>query len=123
MTPRWASPKSFAATISSNPRRDNFCSTGRSACRRRGLSTCRSSIGPDGRRLAKRHGDTRLASLRTAGVRAESLVGLLAWSCGWIERPTPISARDLLPLFQLATIPRTPFILTPELLRQIGYTP
>ena len=80
-------------------------------------------IGPDGRRLAKRHGDTRLASLRTAGVRAESLVGLLAWSCGWIERPTPISARDLLPLFQLATIPRTPFILTPELLRQIGYTP
>src|SRR3989442_1191453 len=36
-------------------------------------------VGPDGRRLAKRHGDTRVASLRQAGVRAEALTGLLAW--------------------------------------------
>src|SRR5436190_1671390 len=41
-------------------------------------------VGPDGRRLAKRHGDTRLAALRAAGVSAERLLGLLAWSCGWI---------------------------------------
>src|SRR5439155_6620624 len=37
-------------------------------------------VGEDGRRLAKRHGDTRLSALRDAGVTAESLVGLLAWS-------------------------------------------
>jgi glutamyl-tRNA synthetase len=78
-------------------------------------------VGPDGRRLAKRHGDTRLAALRGAGVPAEAVLGLLAWSCGWLSAPTPIDARDLLPLFRWESIPREPFVLTPELLRKIGY--
>lgn len=78
-------------------------------------------VGPDGRRLAKRHGDTRLSTLRAAGVRPEALLGLLAWSCGWLPRIEPITARELLPLFQLGTIPLAPFVLTPELLRTIGY--
>jgi glutamyl-tRNA synthetase len=73
-------------------------------------------VGPDGRRLAKRHGDTRLATLRTAGIGPERLLGLLAWSCGWLDRIEPISARDLLPLFRLDRMPREPFVLTPELL-------
>jgi glutamyl-tRNA synthetase len=77
-------------------------------------------VGPDGRRLAKRHGDTRLASLREGGVTAEALVGLLAWSCGWAERPEPASARELLPRFRLETVPATPFVLTPVLLRRLG---
>jgi glutamyl-tRNA synthetase len=80
-------------------------------------------VGPDGRRLAKRHGDTRLAALRRAGVTAEALLGLLAWSCGWLDRPRPVSARELLPLFRLDTIPRQPFVLTPQLLAEIGYRP
>ncbi len=50
-------------------------------------------VGEDGRRLAKRHGDTRLAALRDAGVKPEALVGLLAWSCGWVEKPEPVTAR------------------------------
>jgi glutamyl-tRNA synthetase len=79
-------------------------------------------VGPDGRRLAKRHGDTRLSSLRLAGVRPEMLTGLLAWSCGWLQHVEPIRPRDLLPLFRLDTIPRVPFVLTPELLRLIGYS-
>jgi len=78
-------------------------------------------VGPDGRRLAKRHGDTRLATLRAAGVRPESLLGLLAWSCGWAKSIEPITAQELLPLFRLSTIPKQPFILTPDLLSQIGY--
>ncbi len=73
-------------------------------------------VGPDGRRLAKRHGDTRLASMREAGVRPEMLVGLLAWSCGWLPEIAPISPRELLPLFRLDTIPRRAFVLTRELL-------
>src|SRR5262249_34051622 len=77
-------------------------------------------VGPDGRRLAKRHGDTRLASLRQGGVTAEALLGLLAWSCGWLERQREVSARDLLPLCRLEAIPPRPFVLTPELLRGIG---
>jgi glutamyl-tRNA synthetase len=78
-------------------------------------------VGPDGRRLAKRHGDTRLEALRAAGVAPEMLIGLLAWSCGWQEEITPISAQELLPLFRPETIPRKPFVLTPELLGRIGY--
>jgi glutamyl-tRNA synthetase len=78
-------------------------------------------VGPDGRRLAKRHGDTRLSALREAGVRPEMLLGLLAWSCRWIAAIEPIILRELLPLFRLETIPREPFVLTPELLRRIGY--
>ncbi len=80
-------------------------------------------VGEDGRRLAKRHGDTRLAALREAGVTPEALLGLLAWSCGWIERPEPVTARELLPSFRLAAIPRQPFVLTQQLLNQIGYRP
>lgn len=78
-------------------------------------------VGEDGRRLAKRHGDTRLVTLREAGVQAEALIGLLAWSCGWIEKPTPILAREMVPLYRLDAIPRDPFALTLELLRSIGW--
>jgi glutamyl-tRNA synthetase len=80
-------------------------------------------VGEDGRRLAKRHGDTRLATLRAAGVRPEALVGLLAWSCGWIDRIEPITSRELLPIFRLSSIPRKPFFLRPELMSLIGYRP
>jgi glutamyl-tRNA synthetase len=69
-------------------------------------------VGEDGRRLAKRHGDTRLAALRAAGVRPEALVGLLAWSCGWLARPEPVTARELVPLFRMVVIPKAPFVLT-----------
>src|SRR5205823_4520264 len=75
----------------------------------------------DGRRLAKRHGDTRLSALRDAGVTAEALVGLLAWSCGWQESAAPVTPRELLPRFRLGAIPRRPFVLTRELLRGIGH--
>jgi glutamyl-tRNA synthetase len=78
-------------------------------------------VGPDGRRLAKRHGDTRLSALRTAGVRAEALLGLLAWSCGWLDRPEPVAVRELLPRFRLEVIPPAPFVLEPQLLAAVGY--
>jgi glutamyl-tRNA synthetase len=78
-------------------------------------------VGLDGRRLAKRHGDTRLAALRDAGVRPEMLLGLLAHSSGWLDSLHPVTARELIPLFQLEKMPRTPFILTPTLLESIGY--
>lgn len=78
-------------------------------------------VGPDGRRLAKRHGDTRLATLRAAGVKPEALLGLLAWSCGWLPRIEPIQAWELLPLFRLATIPPKPFMVEPAVLRAVGY--
>jgi len=70
-------------------------------------------VGPDGRRLAKRHGDTRLATLRSAGVSPEQLVGVLAHSCGLIDRPEPVPPRDLLAGFDLAKLPREKWVYCP----------
>lgn len=78
-------------------------------------------VGEDGRRLAKRHGDTRLSAMRDAGVKPEALVGLLAHSCGWTDRPEPVAAKDLIPHFKLTAIPREPFVLTTAALRAIGF--
>jgi glutamyl-tRNA synthetase len=78
-------------------------------------------VGADGRRLAKRHGDTRLATLRAAGVAAADLVGLLAWSCGWRPNIVPCTPTELIRHFALRTIPPQPFVLTSELLRRIGF--
>ncbi len=78
-------------------------------------------VGVDGRRLAKRHGDTRLSKLREAGIKPEALVGLLAWSCGWLPSPTPVAAQELRGVFTLGTIPRDPLVLASALLDAIGY--
>lgn len=78
-------------------------------------------VGPDGRRLAKRHGDTRLQTLREAGVAPDWLLGLLAWSCGWLERIEPIALPELLPRFHLARLPKLPLVLEPALLQRIGF--
>ncbi|HYV40137.1 MAG TPA: tRNA glutamyl-Q(34) synthetase GluQRS [Gemmataceae bacterium] len=78
-------------------------------------------VGSDGRRLAKRHGDTRLAALRAQGVKPEALLGLLAWSCGWLEEINPVNLRELITLFRLQAIPPTPFVVAPKLLARIGY--
>lgn len=77
-------------------------------------------VGEDGRRLAKRHGDTRLSALRDSGVKPEDLVGLLAWSCGWLEEPSPMTPRELLSRFRLDAIPRRPFVFTAKLLQRLG---
>jgi glutamyl-tRNA synthetase len=71
-------------------------------------------VGHDGRRLAKRHGDTRLATLRQQGIRAEELIGQLAWSCGLRDRSTTCSAADLLADFSLDLIPRQPWVYPPK---------
>ena len=71
-------------------------------------------VGPDGRRLAKRHGDTRLATLRQQGVSAEQLLGLLAWSSGLRPTREPVSARQLLRDFSLERISRNRFVFDPK---------
>lgn len=62
-------------------------------------------VGPDGRRLAKRHGDTRVAAFRTRGVRPEAVIGRLAATCGWAEPGEEIALADLLPRVDLGTLP------------------
>ena len=62
-------------------------------------------VGPDGRRLAKRHGDTRIESFRAAGVAPEKIVGWIAATCGWNEENRPTSLAGLIGRFSLTTIP------------------
>jgi glutamyl-tRNA synthetase len=71
-------------------------------------------IGPDGRRLAKRHGDTRLSSYRDAGVPADRLRALLGRWCGIDTGGDGISTSDLLKLFRLDALPRTPIVFGTE---------
>lgn len=69
-------------------------------------------VGEDGRRLAKRHGDTRLATLRAQGVSNTALVGLLAWSCGLRTDPAPVTPQELLSDFAWDKVPRGAFTFT-----------
>jgi glutamyl-tRNA synthetase len=72
-------------------------------------------IGPDGRRLAKRHGDTRISVLRDAGVPAERFVGFLASTCGLQPSQAPITARDLIDRFDWQRVPHEPLVFTPAM--------
>ncbi len=76
-------------------------------------------IGEDGRRLAKRHGDTRISLLRETQVPAAILVGWLAWSAGLRQTSEPLMPRDLLADFTLDKLPREPFVFTAEMLREL----
>jgi glutamyl-tRNA synthetase len=69
-------------------------------------------VGPDGRRLAKRHGDTRLATLRASGVQAEMLVGWLAWTAGLRDRIEPARPSELLSDFSWSNLVREPCVFT-----------
>jgi glutamyl-tRNA synthetase len=71
-------------------------------------------VGGDGRRLAKRHGDSRLATLRQRGQSPERLVGLLAWSCGLLAWPKPCRPADLLAGFSLDSLPRRAWVCDAE---------
>jgi len=76
-------------------------------------------LGPDGNRLAKRHGDIAIAVLREAGDRPEGIVGLLGWLYGLIDRPEPVRARELIPDFKLERIPHGSVTL-PDNWRQLA---
>lgn len=66
--------------------------------------------GPDGLRLAKRHGDTRIASFREAGMPPERLIGMLAHWCGWAAEDEAVSLHNLIARFDLSVLPREPVV-------------
>lgn len=69
-------------------------------------------VGPDGRRLAKRHGDTRLSFYRDAGTAPERVLGLLAVWCGCIPSPREMTVQEFLETFEPDRIPRSPITFT-----------
>ena len=81
-------------------------------------------VGPDGNRLAKRHGDTRISALRERGASPERVVGLLANWCGWAEPGEALTAAELVARYDLRRIPREPIVLDDHQLRtQLGLAP
>ena len=71
-------------------------------------------VGADGRRLAKRHGDTRLAHYRQCGARPERILGLLGFWCGLLEDRREADMAELLRRFDLGRLPRQPVVFSPE---------
>jgi glutamyl-tRNA synthetase len=70
-------------------------------------------VGVDGRRLAKRHGDTRLSFYRENGVSAQQIVGWAAHSLGLIDRQEPCDARDLIEQFDWNKLSSEPTVIDP----------
>lgn len=73
-------------------------------------------VDADGRRLAKRDGDLELSLLRRRYGSPEPIIGLLAYLAGQLERPEPITAEALLPLFDAEKIPTHNIVVPRELL-------
>lgn len=71
-------------------------------------------VGADGRRLAKRHGDSRIDYYRSRGVRRERIIGLVAWWSGLLPSRQELSPDDLVAAVDLTLVPRTPAVFTPE---------
>ncbi len=71
-------------------------------------------VGPDGKRLAKRHGDTRISCLRTAGISAEAIVGYLAHTVGLLPQAIPINPQALIGLLDWSVVPRSPTMFSLE---------
>ncbi len=71
-------------------------------------------LGPDGKRLAKRHGDSRVDTYRSRGVPREAIVGLVAYWCGTQPTRSPMSPAEFKGALDPRTIPPVPVTFTSE---------
>lgn len=71
-------------------------------------------LGPDGQRLAKRHGAVTLADRGTMGERPEEVLAWMAHSIGLSEKGERLTPYELLPRFDPSTLPREPTLWSPE---------
>ncbi len=69
-------------------------------------------VGTDGKRLAKRHGDTRISYYRERGVRAERMLGLLARWCGIAV--DEIDLQQFTEQFDVLNVLKDRIVFTPE---------
>lgn len=71
-------------------------------------------VGLDGRRLAKRDGSVKLATLREQGVDPQDLIGQLAQSCGWSNEAIPSRPSDWIDRFRFETVDEKPWTWAPK---------
>jgi glutamyl-tRNA synthetase len=67
-------------------------------------------VGPDGERLAKRHGAVTLADLAAQGVGPDEVRARLAVGLGLAEPGEPVFAGALLARFDLTALPLEPWV-------------
>jgi glutamyl-tRNA synthetase len=72
-------------------------------------------LGPDGTRLAKRHGSVTLADRLAHGATAAEAVSWMASSAGLAEPGERVTAADLVDRFDPTLIPREPTTYSPDL--------
>jgi len=78
-------------------------------------------VGPDGRRLAKRHGDTRLSVLRERGVGPEKALGWIAASCGWVSGRCAMTMDEVLACADCSRMPSERVVVQPDDLAWMGF--
>ena len=71
-------------------------------------------LGPDGRRLAKRHGDTRVDHYRQLGATRRRVLGLLGYWCGALDKPRETTMDELIDRFDITRMSPRPIVFTPE---------
>ena len=79
------------------------------------------ALAPDGRRLAKRDGSLKLATLREAGIDPRRLVGSLIRSCGWSREVVASTPKEWIGL-DVSTLPANAWILTPDWIESLRNT-
>jgi len=70
-------------------------------------------LGPDGSRLAKRHGAIAVRTYREQGIAPERLVGALAATLGLVTPGTHATPQDLVDAFDPGALPRQPTTFDP----------
>jgi glutamyl-tRNA synthetase len=76
-------------------------------------------VGTDGRRLAKRHGDTTIRRFREAGVPAPRVVGWLAAVSGLADPGAHVHPAELLQKFDWQRVPRVPVVVSPRIVDEL----
>ena len=67
-------------------------------------------VAETGERLAKRHGAVTLNDLRRLGINPPEVLTQLAVSLGLAEPDEPVTARGLIPRFEVSRLPRLPWV-------------
>ena len=77
-------------------------------------------IGADGKRLAKRHGDWKISTLRAKGFSPEKVLGLLAWTLGQCAYGEKINLSDLYKSFNWSAINKQNFSIDEKIRLDFG---
>lgn len=78
-------------------------------------------MGPDGKKLSKRHGDTAMSAYREMGVLPEAInnyLALLGWSLG--DEEDVASIDEMISRFDLTTVSKNPAVFDPQKLEWLN---